>query len=66
MNNNSIEISRIHPEYKPEEKLPQAQFNLFTGEAEPIPLLIDKDIDDEILIDKGISLIKSGRYLIWI
>lgn len=60
MNNNFIEITRIHPEYKPDEKLPPAQFNLFTGEAEPIPLLIDKDIADEIFIDKEISLIKSG------
>lgn len=60
MNKNALEISRIHPEYQPEESLPPAQFNLFTGEAEPVSLLIDKDIDDEIFIDEGISLIKSG------
>lgn len=62
MNKNALEISRIHPEYQPEEsiKLPLAQFNLFTGEAEPIPLLIDKNIVDETFIDEGISLIKSG------
>ncbi|MFZ3122266.1 MAG: CRISPR-associated endonuclease Cas1 [Thermodesulfovibrionales bacterium] len=62
MNKNALEISRIHPEYQPEEstKLPLAQFNLFTGEAEPVPLLIDKNIVDETFIDEGISLIKSG------
>lgn len=60
MNKIASEISRIHPEYKPEKNLPPAQFNLFTGEAEPIHLLIDKNIDDEIFIDEGISLIKSG------
>ncbi|MCL4476843.1 MAG: CRISPR-associated endonuclease Cas1 [Nitrospirae bacterium] len=62
MNKNALEISRIHPEYQPEEstKLPLAQFNLFTREAEPVPLLIDKNIVDETFIDEGISLIKSG------
>ncbi|MBI3592740.1 MAG: CRISPR-associated endonuclease Cas1 [Nitrospirae bacterium] len=60
MQSNTFEISRIHPEYEPEEKLPLAQFNLFTNEAESIPLLIDKDFDDEIFIDEGITLIKSG------
>lgn len=61
MNKNISEISRIHPEYQPdiEKKLPPSQFNLFTGEPELIPLLIDKDIDDEIFIDEGISLVQS-------
>lgn len=62
MNGNTSKVQRIHPDYQPAEqsKLPLAQFNLFTGEAEPIPLLIDKDVDDEVFIDEGISLIKSG------
>lgn len=62
MDNPVLRITRIHPEYQPEEhkKLPLAQFNLFTGEAEPVPLLIDKVVDDEIFIDEGISLVKSG------
>jgi CRISPR-associated protein Cas1 len=60
MQGNTFEISRIHPEYEPEEKLPLAQFNLFTNEAKIIPLLIDKDVDDEIFVDEGISLTKSG------
>ena len=60
MTNDNSKILRIHPEYQPAEKLPPAQFNLFTGEAEPIPQLIDKSIDDEIFIDNGISLVQSG------
>ncbi|MEW6108222.1 MAG: CRISPR-associated endonuclease Cas1 [Nitrospirota bacterium] len=60
MDNTASGATRIHPEYQPVEKLPLAQFNLFTGEADPIPLLIDKDVSDEIFIDEGISLIKSG------
>ena len=60
MDSNALEVSRIHPEYQPEEKLPLAQFNLFTGEPEPVALLVDKDVEDEVFIDNGISLIKSG------
>jgi len=60
MDNETSKILRIHPEYQPEEKLPPAQFNLFTGEAEPVPQLIDKNIDDEIFVDDGISLVQSG------
>lgn len=60
MGNDNSKTLRIHPEYQPEEKLPPAQFNLFTGKAEPIPQLIDKNIDDERFIDDGISLVKSG------
>ena len=56
-----IKIQRIHPEYKPEEKIQHpAQFNLFTGEAEVIPLLIEEQIEDELSIDEGITLIKTG------
>ncbi len=58
---NELKISRIHPEYRPEESYkPLAQINMFTGEAEAVPLLIDRDIEDETIIDEGISLIKSG------
>lgn len=40
-------VQRIHPEYKPEEKV-LAQYNLFTGEAEAIPVLIDEHLEDEV------------------
>jgi CRISPR-associated protein Cas1 len=62
MDTSTAKITRIHPYYQPDDiyKTALAQLNLFTGEAELIPLLIDKHIDDEIFIDEGISLIKSG------
>lgn len=54
-------IERIHPEYVPEAKpLPPAQLNLFTGEAEVIPIVIDEPLLDEVEIDKGITMVKSG------
>lgn len=54
-------VQRIHPEYKPEEKpLPLAQYNLFTGEAEAIPILIEEHPEGEVKIDEGIILVKTG------
>ena len=55
-------LIRIGPEILPEkvEHLPRAQYNLFTGEAEPIPVLMDRDPDDEIVVDEGITLLKNG------
>jgi CRISPR-associated protein Cas1 len=54
-------IQRIHPEYKPEEKhLPLAQYNLFTGEAEAIPIFIDEQPEDEVKIDEDITMVKTG------
>ncbi len=54
-------VQRIHPEYKPEEKpLPPAQYNLFTGEAEAIPVLIEEQPEDELAVDEGITLLKTG------
>lgn len=51
-------LLRIQPENQltHAEKLPSAQFNLFTGEAEPVPVFVDK----EVFIDEGISLVKNG------
>jgi CRISPR-associated protein Cas1 len=39
-----------------------AQYNLFTGEAEPIPLEINKVPEEgqEVFIDDGISMVKTG------
>jgi hypothetical protein len=54
-------VRRIHPEYTPEEKpLPPAQYNLFTGEAEAVPILIDETRDDETVLEEGITVVKSG------
>lgn len=55
-------LLRIHPEGQPEqaEKLPVAQLNLFTGKAEPLPVIVDREIENEIKVDDGISLVKNG------
>lgn len=38
------------------------QINLFTGEAEPIPIDINKDLEEgqEMFVDEGISMVRSG------
>ncbi len=54
-------VQRIHPEYKPEEKpLHPAQYNLFTGEPEAIPVLIEEQPEGEIRVDEGITMVKTG------
>ena len=54
-------VQRIHPEYKPEEKpLHPAQYNLFTGEAEAIPILVEEQSEGEVKVDEGITMVKTG------
>lgn len=55
-------VQRIHPEYKPAEEkpLPLAQYNLFTGEPEAIPIIIEKQQEGEIRVDEGITMVKTG------
>lgn len=43
-----------------EPALPQAQFNLFTGEAKVIPILVDRDFDEEHRVSDEIVLARSG------
>lgn len=57
---NLAKITRIHPEYVPEKLLPPAQYNLFTGEAEPVPIRIEEPFKEEQVIDEGISMVKTG------
>lgn len=38
---------------------PLAQYNLLTGKPEPVPLLVDKEIKDEIFIEEDITLVKT-------
>lgn len=53
-------VQRIHPEYKPEEKpLHPAQYNLFTGEAQAIPILVEEQPEGEIRVDEGIAMVKT-------
>ncbi|MGB9714978.1 MAG: CRISPR-associated endonuclease Cas1 [Thermodesulfovibrionales bacterium] len=54
-------VQRIHPEYEPEEKpLYPAQYNLFTGEPEAIPILVEAQYEGEVKIDEGITIVKTG------
>jgi CRISPR-associated protein Cas1 len=39
---------------------PQAQYNLFTGEAKVIPILVDREIDEEHRVSDEIVLARSG------
>lgn len=56
-----VKVQKIHPEYEPEKKsLPPAQYNLFTGEAEAIPILIEEQSEGEVRIDEGITMVKTG------
>lgn len=45
---------------QPVKSLPPAQFNLFTGEAEPIPFLIDQTPEGEHRIGDDITMVQSG------
>lgn len=59
----SIELKRIPREHIPEEKyISLAQYNLFTGEAEPVPLQINRNLEEgqEIFLDEGISMVKTS------
>lgn len=40
--------------------LPMAQYNLFTREAEPLPLVVDRDVEDELRISDEIVLARTG------
>lgn len=56
-----VKVHKIHPEYEPKKKpLPPAQYNLFTGEAEAIPILIEEQSEGEVRIDEGITIVKTG------
>jgi CRISPR-associated protein Cas1 len=45
----------------PEPRLPPGQFNLFTGELEPLPIEVpDPPEPGEVRVDEGISLVKTA------
>ncbi|MBW2097035.1 MAG: CRISPR-associated endonuclease Cas1 [Deltaproteobacteria bacterium] len=39
---------------------PPAQYDLFTGEAKPLPILVDKDVEEDIRVSDEITLVRSG------
>jgi len=40
--------------------LPPAQYNLWTGKPEIIPIVVEETVRDEFEIDEGITVVKSG------
>lgn len=52
------EVIQIQPEK--EKKLPPAQYDLFTGEPKVIPMVVDRDFDDEYRVSNEIVLARSG------
>ncbi len=52
------EVIPLYPK-ESAERLP-AQYNLFTGEPKVLPMLIDRDFDDELHVSEDIVLARSG------
>jgi CRISP-associated protein Cas1 len=56
--NTSTEIIPLYPK-DGIDRLP-AQYNLFTGEAKVLPIVVDRDFDDELHVSEDIVLARSG------
>jgi len=54
----SADVIQIHPER--EQRLPPAQYDLFTGEARVLPIVVDRDFDEELRVSDEIVLARSG------
>lgn len=54
----SAEVVQLYPEK--EHRLPPAQYDLFTGEAKILPIVVDRDFDDEYHVSDEIVLARSG------
>jgi CRISPR-associated protein Cas1 len=54
----SAEVIHLYP--KKEKKLPPAQYDLFTGEPKVLPIVVDRDFDDEYRVSDEIVLARSG------
>ncbi|MBW2065315.1 MAG: CRISPR-associated endonuclease Cas1 [Deltaproteobacteria bacterium] len=39
---------------------PPAQYDLFTGEARPLPIVVDRDVEDDLVVSDEITLVRSG------
>lgn len=48
-------------ESETKKSLPPAQYNLWTGKPEIIPIVVEDIIKDEFEIDEGITVVKSGE-----
>jgi len=47
-------------EESPHAETPPAQYDLFTGEAKPLPVLVDRPFDEDIRVSDEIMLVRSG------
>ncbi len=54
----SAKVIELHPEK--ETKLPPAQYDLFTGEAKVLPVVIDQDVEEELRVSDEIVLARTG------
>jgi CRISPR-associated protein Cas1 len=60
MADHALHIVTSQEQEQPEPQLPAGQFNLFTGELEPLPIEVpDPPEAGEIRIDEGIALVKT-------
>lgn len=53
------QLIRINEDLPYEEKAP-VQYNLFTGEPVPLPIVIDKDSEEDLIVSDEITLARSG------
>ncbi|MBW2124077.1 MAG: CRISPR-associated endonuclease Cas1 [Deltaproteobacteria bacterium] len=42
------------------EKTIPAQYDLFTGEPKPLPIIVDRDLEEDLVVSDEISLVRSG------
>jgi len=52
------EATQIHPDI--DRVRPQAQYDLFTGEAKLLPVVVDRDFENEFRVSDDIMLARSG------
>lgn len=55
---NTAKVIPIRPDVV--QPLPPAQYDLFTGEARVIPIVVDRDVDEELRVSEDIVLARSG------
>ncbi len=56
--NASKNVVQLHPDG--DKALPQAQYDLFTGEPRVVPIVVDRDFDEDYRVSDEIVLARSG------
>jgi len=54
------EVIQLGAEVSVVKESPPAQYDLFTGEAKPLPIVVDRDLEDDLVISDEITLVRSG------